>query len=302
MTSAAAPAPAAIRHRDARLPNGMRLHVAEAGDTGQPLIVFLHGFPEAWFAWEAQLEEFGRDHHAVAPDLRGFNLSDQPLAVEAYRPKHLVEDLRLLIADCGHARCVLVAHDWGGAIAWNFAVQHPGMVERLVIINSPHPALFARELAHDPAQQAASAYMNFLRRPDAEGLLATDGYAGMWGFFEGATGTGGWLGDALRERYLACWGRGLTGGLNLYRASPLHPPTPEAPGARDVRFPPEAVTVRVSTRVLWGMSDTALLPGLLDGLETFVPGVEVQRVTEATHWIIHEQPERVNAAIRGFLP
>lgn len=299
--SGASAMPAAIRHRDARLANGMRLHVAEAGDATRPLMLFLHGFPECWFAWEALLAAFGRDHHAVAPDLRGFNLSDQPLAVDAYKPRHLMEDVRLLIGEAGHDRCVLVAHDWGGAAAWNFAARHPELIERLVIVNSPHPALFARELAHSAAQAEASAYMNFLRRPDAEALLAADGHARLLRLFAGDADVSAWFTANLRERYLECWGRGLTGGLNLYRASPLHPATPESPGAAAVTFPPEMVTVRVPTLVIWGMRDQALLPGLLDGLADYVPDLRIERVDGATHWIVHEQPARVEALIRAFL-
>jgi pimeloyl-ACP methyl ester carboxylesterase len=290
-----------IRHRDAHLSKGMRLHVAEAGDDTRRLILFVHGFPEFWAAWEAQLVEFGRDHHAAAPDLRGFNLSDQPAEVAQYRPKHLVEDLRLLIGALGHRSCVLVAHDWGGAIAWTFACVHPDLVEKLVIINSPHPALFARELTHNPAQIAASAYMNLLRRPDAERIMAADDHARMLRFLAGQTQGLDWLTPALTARYRACWARGLTGGLNLYRASPLHPATAEAPGAAGVTFAREAVTVRVPTLVIWGMRDEALLPGLLDGLEDYVPALRVERIAEGGHWVAHEQAQRVNGLIRDFI-
>jgi pimeloyl-ACP methyl ester carboxylesterase len=290
-----------IRHRDAHLSNGMRLHVAEAGDDTRRLILFVHGFPEFWAAWEVQLAEFGRDHHAAAPDLRGFNLSDQPTEVAQYRPKHLVADLRLLIDALGHCGCVLVAHDWGGAIAWNFACAHPQLVEKLVIINSPHPALFARELTHNPAQIAASAYMNLLRRPDAERIMAADDHARVLRFLAGQTQGLDWLTPALTARYRACWARGLTGGLNLYRASPLHPATAQAPGAAGVTFAREAVTVRVPTLVIWGMRDEALLPGVLDGLEDYVPALRVERIAEGSHWVAHEQAQRVNGLIRDFI-
>src|SRR5512136_1613317 len=113
--------------------NGVRLHYVSAGKG--PLILFLHGFPEFWYEWKDQLAEFGRDHLAVAPDMRGYNLSGKPLQVKDYRAKHLVEDLRLLVAHLGQTRLVLVAHDWGGAVAWNFAAAHPERLERLVIIN-----------------------------------------------------------------------------------------------------------------------------------------------------------------------
>ena len=290
-----------IRHEDARLSNGMRLHVASSGEAKQKLLLFIHGFPEFWYEWEHQLEEFGRDHYAVAPDLRGFNLSDQPKEVEKYRAKHLVEDLRLLIKHLGHSRCVLVAHDWGGAIAWNFAAQHRDMVDKLVIINAPHPALFARDLVHDEAQIKASAYMNLLRRPDAERIMGENDFARMPKFISGIGQRVEWFTPEVEEKYRECWRRGLTGGLNLYRASPLFPATETEPGASAVVFPKELVTVRVPTLVIWGMQDEALLPKQIEGLDEYVPDLKIERIEDGTHWVVHEQPVRVNKLIRGFI-
>lgn len=290
-----------IGHADAQLSNGMRLHVASHGDAKRRLILFIHGFPEFWYEWHNQLEEFGRDHYAVAPDLRGFNLSDQPQQVEKYRAKHLVEDLRLLIKHLGHTRCILVAHDWGGAIAWGFAAQHPDLVEKLIIINAPHPALFARDLTHNAAQIKASAYMNLLRRPDAERILGENDYARMPKFIAGIGPRVDWFTPEVEAKYRQCWRRGLTGGLNLYRASPLFPATDTEPGAAAVTIPKALVTVGVPTLVIWGMLDQALLPTQLDGLDEYIPDLKVERIEDGTHWVIHEQPERVNRLIRGFI-
>lgn len=166
MTAATATPVAAITHPQfADLPNGTRLHYASAGRRGAPLMLFVHGFPEFWYAWEAQLAAFGDTHFAVAPDMRGYNLSSKPAEVDAYRPKPLVQDLEQFIAALGYDSAIVVAHDWGGAICWNLAIQHPERVARLVIVNSPHPWVFANALLSDPAQQAASAYMNWLRQP-----------------------------------------------------------------------------------------------------------------------------------------
>ncbi len=109
-------------------------------------MLFVHGFPEFWYEWHNQLDEFGKDHQAVALDMRGYNLSSKPTDVAAYRAKHLIEDLRALIEHLGHKKCIVVAHDWGGAAAWTFAANYPDYVEKLVIINAPHTATFAREL------------------------------------------------------------------------------------------------------------------------------------------------------------
>ena len=282
----------------ASLSNGMRLHYASAGDPGKPLLLFVHGFPEFWGEWEAQLAEFGRDHFAVALDLRGFNLSDMPLEVAAYRARHIIEDLRLLAAHLGHEKFTMVAHDWGGAIAWAFAIALPQLLHKLIIINAPHPWLFAQALIHDPEQQAASAYMNWLREEGSEGALAKDDFALLEGLFKDSTG---WLNDALRDRYHACWSRGLHGGLNFYRASPLRPPKEGDPGPAALNLKAEDFRVRVPVRMIWGERDIALPKGLLDGIETLVDDVEVERIPEGTHWVIHEQPERVNQLIQRFL-
>ncbi len=290
-----------LRHDVAKLSNGIKLHYAYKGDTSGRLILFIHGFPEFWYEWHNQLEEFGRDHYAVAPDLRGFNLSDQPPEIEKYRAKHLVEDLNLLIKHLGHSRCILVAHDWGGAIAWNFAAQHREMVEKLIIINSPHPALFTRDLTHNAAQIKASAYMNMLRRSDAERILSENNFARMPKFISAIGQRVEWFTPEVEAKYRECWQRGLTGGLNLYRASPLFPATDTEPGATTVTFPKELVTVRVPTLVIWGMLDQALLPTQLDGLDEYIPDLKIERIEDGTHWVIHEQPARVNALIRGFI-
>lgn len=164
---------------------GIRLHCAETGTPGAPLMLFLHGFPEFWYAWKDVLPAFADRWHAVAPDLRGFNLSSKPDEVKAYRADRLVADFDGLIRALGHERAVVVAHDWGGAAAWAFAIAKPERVSKLVILNAPHPVPFARLLGHDPAQQAASAYMNWLRRPGVEEALARDDFALFDRFFVG---------------------------------------------------------------------------------------------------------------------
>jgi pimeloyl-ACP methyl ester carboxylesterase len=288
----------------ASLSNGTRLHYASAGERGRPLILFVHGFPEFWYEWHEQLAEFGQDYYAVAPDLRGFNLSDMPADAAQYKPRLIIDDLRLLVKELGYEQCVMVAHDWGGAIAWSLALALPELLAKLVIINAPHPYLFMKALANDPAQQAASGYMNWLRSEGAEQALARDNFAMMEGFLTGmGKSPAPWFAGAVRDKYLACWARGLTGGVNYYRASPLHPPTPEHPGpARlEAQMKPEDFTVKVPTRVIWGESDMALPLGLLDGLDQVVTDLQLVRIPEGTHWVVHEQPQRINALIREFL-
>jgi epoxide hydrolase 4 len=291
--------PAAISHHTARV-NGVRLHYAQAG--AGKLMLFLHGFPEFWHAWRSQLAEFGRDHLAVAPDLRGYNLSEKPAGLKAYRAKVLVEDVRQLAGQLTDRPFVLVAHDWGGALAWTFAIAHPGLLERLVIVNAPHPVPFARDLATDAAQQRASRYMNLFRDPQAERVLSENGYARLLRMMSAEWGHGG-FGEADRDAYVAAWSQegALTAMLNYYRASPLYPPAGDDPGAAGLRLDPAQFMVRVPTLVIWGERDGALLPGNLRGLEDCVPDLTLRRIPEGSHWVIHEQPGRVNALIREFL-
>jgi hypothetical protein len=245
-------------------------------------------------------------YYCVAPNLRGYAGSSAPIDVTAYRAKHLVQDIVALktALGCESPLAALVAHDWGGAVAWNFANQQPDLLHKLVIINSPHPGTFLRELKSSPAQQASSAYMNFLIRPDAETLLAEDDYRRLWAFFTnmGAeTGPHAWLTSALKEKYRTVWNQGLTGALNYYRASPLRPPTAEDPAAQAINLPAEMLQVNAPTLVIWGMQDIALPPGLIDGLETYVPNLTLHQIEEGTHWLVHEQGMRVAGLMQDFL-
>ena len=296
------------------LPHGITLSCRAAGERGRPVLLFLHGFPEAAFVWDELLAHFAKPEHGgyrcVAPNLRGFEKSSAPAEVAAYRAKPLVQDLTALIKVItqdsptpGQLAC-LVAHDWGGALAWSVAAQHPAAMRRLAIVNAPHPATFQRELANSPTQQASSAYMNFLARPDAPALLAENDFARLWPFFTimaADSGPMAWLDEAMRERYREVWRQGLQGPCAYYAASPLRPPTASDAGAAGVQLPRERVTVNVPTLVVWGLGDTALPEALLDGLDEFVPDLRIERVPGATHWIVHEQPQQVAELIGDFV-
>ena len=290
------------------LPHGPTLHCRTSGPSGAPVLLFLHGFPEGAFVWDALLEHFSRPenggYRCVAPWLRGFGPSSAPADAKDYRPKHLVQDILALIAieSPGAPLACLVAHDWGGAVAWNTANQFPQQMQRLAIINSPHPGTFLRELQTSPAQQAASAYMNFLIRPDAESLLAANDFQRMWRFLNRPDGTPpAWLDDATRAQYHATWSAGLTGGCNYYRASPLRPARPGDPAVDAVQLPRSMLTVDVPTWVLWGLDDIALLPSLLDGLDSYIPRLTLETVADADHWVIHTHPARVIAGLTAHL-
>jgi epoxide hydrolase 4 len=313
------PPPLAHEYADV---NGVRLHYARAGRG--PLVIFLHGFPEFWYEWTHQIAEFSRDHTVVAPDMRGYNLSSKPADVSEYAMPKLVEDVRALAAGLlkatGGDRFTLVAHDWGGVVAWVFAAQHPDMLDRLVIVNAPHPSIFARLLAEDPRQQQASQYMLMFRGPTAEQTLSANSYAMLTSMVLGAGLKDGTVTDADRRMYVDAWSQpgALTGGLNYYRAAAVGPPSAgdassrraEQPAAAPAGDPPPdpptlaqlpTLVIRVPTLVIWGEKDTALLTSNLQGLDRVVPALTIRRVPDGTHWVVREKAPEVNRLIRAYL-
>ncbi len=281
--------------------NGIKLHYAHRGKG--PLIMFLHGFPEYWDIWKEQLEEFSKDHLAVAPDMRGYNLSSKPAEVKQYRQKYLVEDIRQLAETLGHKKFVLVAHDWGGAVAWIFAMFYPQYLDKLVIINSPHPATFERELRENPAQRKASSYMLLFRSPEAESVLAADDYSWLINMAFGEIIKSGVLKDADIKGYKRAWSQpgALTGGLNYYRAADVE--ALENPEAAIKKPAAAAMLPRITlpTLVIWGEKDTALLTGCIRGLDEYVTQLSIKRVPDASHWVVREKPLLINSLIREFI-
>lgn len=284
-----------------------------AGPAGAPVLLFLHGFPEAAFAWDDMLAHFGTRYRCVAPNLRGYDGSHAPDGVAAYKAQAVIGDLIALIEREGAPIAALIAHDWGGALAWGLAALAPRLMHKLIILNAPHPGLFLQALRDDPVQQATSSYMNLLREPEVEPRLAADDFRLMWGFFE-RFGGAGWLTPAWRERYRAAWSATpqaapgtpaarspLTGPLNYYRASPLHPPTGPDDAIHRLQLPEALLHIGVPTRVIWGEADTALPSSLLDGLSQHVPDLQVTRLPGLSHWLVHEDPVAVAAAIEHAL-
>jgi len=285
--------------------NGQRLHYVRVGRG--PLMIFLHGFPEFWYEWKSQLAEFSRDRTAVAPDLRGYNLSSKPADVSAYAMPNLVADVHALATELlkstGGAKFTLVGHDWGGVVAWVYAAQHPEMLDTLVILNAPHPSIFGRELRENKAQQKASEYMLMFRSAEAEALLSENEYAWLKRAVLGDKAS-----DADLDAYVEAWSQpgALTGGLNYYRAAGVGPPPPASTTTAStttsdaaLAIPP--LVVRVPTLVVWGEKDTALLTGNLNGLDQVVTKLTVKRIPDGTHWIPREKAAEVNRYIREFL-
>lgn len=283
------------------LPTGVELDVATAGDPAAPAIILLHGFPKSHRTWRHQIPALARTHFVIAPDQRGFARSSKPEGVENYAPDKTVADLLALAGHFGKDRFVLAGHDWGGAIAWMAALQHPDRVERLIIVNAPHPFVFQKSLFDDLEQRAASQYIRLFRNPGLDAQIAA---MGLGTFFD--TTFTKHADPALlapeRDAYLEEWGQpgAMTAMLNWYRASAIVVPamdeTPERPAFLDGPFPP----ITRPTLVIWGMGDKALLPVQLDGLDALVPDLKVVKV-EAGHFVPWEKPEAVTSAIRDWL-
>jgi pimeloyl-ACP methyl ester carboxylesterase len=274
----------------------VRLHYARTGHG--PLIVFLHGFPQCWYMYRHQLQDFGRDHLAVAPDLRGFNLSSKPANLHEYGPWHAAQDIRKLVEDFGRERFVLVGHDWGAATAWTFALHYPELLDALVILATPHPATFDHALHHDPEQQQASQYLLGLRRPDIEPLLAHDDFAALR-----ATLDQPFLEDQDTEHYLNSWRQpgALAGMLSWYRREGLGPPEDGTPARGN--YVPEItpLTVTVPTLVIYPSADLYTRPAAHHDLDRYVPHLTFHTIQGATHWIAEQHPTQVNQHIRQFL-
>ena len=294
-----------FKHEYAEI-NGLKLHYVKEGK-GKKTMLFLHGFPEFWYEWKNQLQEFGKDYTAVAYDQRGYNLSSKPEKVEDYTVTKIVADIKAMFDKFGTSpknKGILVAHDWGGAVAWAFAIRHPEYLDKLIIINAPHPGVFARELQTNPAQQKASAYMNFFRSAQAEATLSANNYAALQNaIFKSSTKPEAFT-EEDRKMYVDAWSQpgAVTGGLNWYRAANAGPPTANEP-KRETNLAAgfDTLTVKVPTLVIWGEKDTALLTGNLEGLDKFVPQLTLKRIPNGSHWVIHEEPELINQYIREFI-
>jgi epoxide hydrolase 4 len=283
-----------LDHLHIPVADGIRLHGVAQG-MGQ-LVLFLHGFPEFSGAWHRQLAEFSGTHRAAALDLRGYHLSDKPHGVHAYELRYIVSDIcAALRALSPQTPAVVVGHDWGGVAAWMVAHEAPELLDRLIIINAPHPRLYLRELKRSPAQWLSSSYAGFFQlRGVAERTLRAFGFAALRRMIFGTSVRPENFPPKLRKGYLYAWQQpyALNAGLHYYR-------TPR----KLARYVSERATapIQVPTLVLWGEKDPSLRLSNLRGLEQLVSTLEIKRHPSATHWIAHEEPAWVNTAIRGFI-
>ncbi len=274
--------------------NGLRLHCVTAGEG--PLVVLLHGFPEFWYSWRHQIPALaGAGFRVVAPDLRGYNESDKPEGIEAYRISNVVGDVAGLVRAFGAERAAIVGHDWGGAAAYAFAMMRPELTRALAVLNCPHPALFGRALATgDIEQLRRSWYMFFFQLPQApEALLAADNFRFLREFAYASARKGTFTAGDLR-RFTEAFAKpgALTGAVNWYRAMFRG----GLPAAR--RYPP----IAAPTLVIWGTRDCFLGTSLTRGMRRHFSGPFALRYLRGvSHWVQQEAPARVNALLLGFL-
>ena len=273
-----------LRHTE-RLVNGVRLHCVEAGPEQGPPVILLHGFPEFWRGWDRQIGPLARaGFRVVVPDQRGYNISEKPQGVESYHIDTLVADVAALIHDLGHERAHIVGHDWGGVIAWAVAISRPAVVDKLVILNAPHPGAFGREIRR-PEQRKRSWYVGFFQLPWLpERLLVPFGRKGL-----GGARPGSYSAEDMHH-YETAWTQpgAATAMINYYRAL--------------IRFGNvKGRQVHAPTLLLWGEKDSALVPELADNLGKWVPNLKTVKFPHATHWVMRDETLRVNQELLAFL-
>jgi pimeloyl-ACP methyl ester carboxylesterase len=289
--------------RRVALSTGITMAVAEAGPADALPVILLHGFPESHRTWSKLAPLLGDGFRLIMPDLRGFGQSDRPQDVEAYATDTLIADLFALADACGVDRFALVGHDWGGAIAWAAALRGDPRIERLAIINSPHPWIFQKSLIEDSAQRAASQYITAFRAPGMEAAVEA---MGVDRFFDKSFGGHvdlATIDPADRAASIAEWSRpgALTAMFNWYRASHLVVPPPGVTVPVPDWVLRLAPRVRVPLRIIWGLDDKALLPGQLEGIGEVGDDVEVFPLKGVGHFAPWQAPRQVAAALAPFL-
>jgi pimeloyl-ACP methyl ester carboxylesterase len=245
--------------------HGVRIHYATIGQG--PLIVMVHGFPDYWYTWRSQMEGLSGKYQCVAMDLRGYNLSDKPQGVENYDMRLLVGDVIAVIQHFGRDKAIVVGHDWGGMVSWQLALNAPRFVDRLIILNLPHPRGLMRELANNPDQQKASAYARAFQKPDAASKVMPAALAF-------------WVTDpAARPTYVEAFKRSsMEGMLNYYKANYPRPPYKA--------LPIELPKVKCPVLMIHGLKDVALLPGALNGTWDWIDNeLTLVTIPKAGHFV-----------------
>ncbi|WP_459987552.1 alpha/beta fold hydrolase [Natrinema sp. JCM 9743] len=275
-----------------RTVNGVDLYVVAAGDESAPLVVLLHGFPEFWYGWRRVIEPLVEaGYRVVVPDQRGYNRSEKPDGVGSYRLAELTRDVVELIGTEDRERAAVVGHDWGGMVAWSVAAHHPEVVDRLTIVNAPHPTAYRRQLLSNPAQLRRSWYALWFQLPWLpERVARYDDYRVLERTLRETAAPGTFREDEL-ARYRRAWDRegALTAMLNWYRAAARYPP----------RMPTDPI--EPPTLVVWGEDDTALVPSLAVDSAMLCAQRRLELLPETSHWVPHEAPTRLTDEILTHL-
>lgn len=304
-----------IEHKNTLI-EGVNIHYVQAGQEHsnlKPTIFFLHGFPECWETWKAQINFFSSSYRVIAPDLPGYNLSDKPESLTFFTVPNLVNFFAKFIETIApNERVYLVAHDWGGAIAWPLTAFFPNIIEKLVILNAAHPSAFTREMINNPEQRKKSNYIHELIAEDAiDKLLANE----CEYLFDKVLSTmqNTILTEQKKADYLQLWRQSgsLNGMLQYYRAMPQLAPLEvtdselnddiSGPVVDIAEMSIPNIKINVPTLILWGEQDQAFVQENLLGLESYIPDCNIKRFPQASHWLQHEFPNEVNHEISMFL-
>jgi pimeloyl-ACP methyl ester carboxylesterase len=264
--------------------NKIQLHVATIG-VGKPLFL-LHGFPDFWYGWKNLVPLLKDNYKLVMPDLRGYNLSEKPLGIENYEMNILIEDIIELIDLFKFEDVYLAGHDWGGVIAWCLAEKYPNKLKKMMILNAPHPKIFQEKLSNDKAQQRASFYIFEFLKPHGEQFVIENDFKWLkWAVFSGQEKKKDFT-EYDKQEYLKAWSQpgAIVGGVNYYRANHT--------------FKAWTGKIEVTTIVIHGMDDVAVLPSVLDGLDDYVKNLKIIKVEKASHWVMYDVPELIAKTIK----
>lgn len=288
-----------------KLANGIELDVVDVGPRDAPTLIFLHGFPESHRTWRHQIAHFSDRFRCIAPDQRGYRGSSAPQDVASYTPDKLIGDVFLMADALGVGTFTILGHDWGGAIAWGTALggQMNGRVNRAVVANAPHPAIFQKLLYLDPAQRAASQYIRAFRDTGNDALVREHGLVAIL-MKEVKWDRPSNMEQEERDALLKDWSKSGTAiaMLNWYRGSPINVPPMDAPFALPADYQPLALpNLTIPTLVIWAMDDLALPPSNLDGLDDMIDDLTLVQVPDCGHFVPWEAPEKFNAALEDFL-
>ena len=274
--------------------NGLELHAVLAGPLDGPLVLLLHGFPENWYTWRHQIAALARaGYRVVAPDQRGYNLSDKPEGVHHYRIEALAADVAELIRAVGREKAIVAGHDWGGVVAWALAMHHPEVVEKLIVMNAPHPAAYLREIRQNPAQQRKSWYIGFFQLPVLPEMLLGHDPLEMTGRLFRATAVNSNAFSSFELHVMAtalAQPQALNCMINWYRAL-----------VRYGAWQNSLRNIAAPTLLIWAEDDVALGKSLTYGLEQWVGNLRLHFIPQCGHWVQNEAAQEVNAALLAFL-